>query len=197
MVGILQPNPRGKSGRYSWVAFKEHWKPATSGSKGFGLPGSISDFNSFFLEIDRDLALSGGKLIHWSKHEADILEEHLSSALWKELKPRLFNARLPAKRYARKRRIFEGSGKTIGKSLEEFFEVVAWKQLNLHRKPIVVLNVSGCWSRLTELTNDIVMAGFAHENIADLYSMVETVDDIFRVISEALIPDHRPVVKRL
>ena len=82
-------------------------------------------------------------------------------------------------------------------TLEEFFEVVAWKQLNLHQKPIVVLNVAGCWSGLTDLTNDIVMAGFAHENIADLYSMVETVDDIFRVISEALIPDHRPVGERL
>ena len=58
----------------------------------------------------------------------------------------------------------------------------------LHRKPIVVLNVAGCWSRLTELTNDVVMAGFAHENIADLYSMVETVDDIFRVIRAAPIP---------
>ena len=82
-------------------------------------------------------------------------------------------------------------------TLEEFFEVVAWKQLNLHQKPIVVLNVSGCWSRLTELTNDVVMAGFAHENIADLYSMVETVDDIFRVINAARIPDHPPLGERL
>ena len=82
-------------------------------------------------------------------------------------------------------------------TLEEFFEVVAWKQLNLHQKPIVVLNVSGCWSRLTELTNDIVTAGFAHENIADLYSMVETVDDIFKVISAAPTPDHLPLVERL
>ena len=82
-------------------------------------------------------------------------------------------------------------------TLEEFFEVVAWKQLNLHQKPIVVLNVSGCWSRLTELTNDIVMAGFANENIADLYSMVETVDDIFRVINASPIPDHRPLGDRL
>ena len=82
-------------------------------------------------------------------------------------------------------------------TLEEFFEVVAWKQLNLHQKPIVVLNVAGCWSRLTDLTNDIMMAGFAHENIADLYRMVETVDDIFRAISEALTPDHRPAVERL
>ena len=82
-------------------------------------------------------------------------------------------------------------------TLEEFFEVVAWKQLNLHQKPIVVLNVAGCWSRLTDLTNDIVMAGFAHENIADLYSMVETVDDIFRVINAARIPDHPPLDERL
>ncbi len=82
-------------------------------------------------------------------------------------------------------------------TLEEFFEVVTWKQLNLHQKPIAVLNVAGCWSRLTELTNDIVMAGFAHEKVANLYSMVETVDDIFRVISEAPTPDNRSLNEHL
>ena len=76
-------------------------------------------------------------------------------------------------------------------TLEEFFEVVTWKQLQLHQKPIVVLNVAECWSRLTELTSDIVKAGFAHEKIANLFTMVETVDDIFQVISGAPTPGYR------
>ena len=82
-------------------------------------------------------------------------------------------------------------------TLEEFFEVVTWKQLKLHQKPIVVLNVGGCWSRLTELTSDIVTAGFAHEKIADLFTMVETVDDIFQVISESPTPERRSLEDRL
>ena len=69
-------------------------------------------------------------------------------------------------------------------TLEEFFEVLAWKQLKLHQKPIVVLNVEGCWTRLTELTDEIVASGFAHEKIASLYVTVVTVEDVFRVISE-------------
>ncbi|MDG2034126.1 MAG: TIGR00730 family Rossman fold protein [Rhodospirillales bacterium] len=82
-------------------------------------------------------------------------------------------------------------------TLEEFFEVVTWKQLQLHQKPIVVLNVAECWSRLTELTSDIVTAGFAHEKIANLFTMVETVDDIFQVISEAPTREHRSLEDRL
>jgi len=74
-------------------------------------------------------------------------------------------------------------------TLEEFFEVVTWKQLQLHQKPIVVLNVEGCWSRLAQLTQDIVDTGFAHEKIADLYTMVESVDDIFQAIADAPTPD--------
>lgn len=78
-------------------------------------------------------------------------------------------------------------------TLEEFFEVVSWKQLHLHQKPIVVLNVAGCWSRLSELTDDMVTAGFAHEKITNLYTMVESVDDVFRIISESAVPDDDPV----
>mgnify|MGYP001226221674 CR=1 FL=1 len=81
-------------------------------------------------------------------------------------------------------------------TLEEFFEVVTWKQLQLHQKPIVVLNVAGCWSRLTELTSDIVTAGFAHEKIANLFTVVETVDDIFQVINQVPTPDSGSLEQR-
>ena len=82
-------------------------------------------------------------------------------------------------------------------TLDEFFEVVTWKQLQLHRKPIVVLNVAGCWSRLTELASDIVTAGFADDKITNLFAMVETVDDIFQVIRAAPNPERRSLEDRL
>lgn len=46
-------------------------------------------------------------------------------------------------------------------SLDEFFEVLTWKQLELHDKPIFLLNVDGYWNPLTDLMNHIVTEGFA------------------------------------
>jgi len=56
------------------------------------------------------------------------LNAHLSTKIWTKLRPLLFNARLPAKKYARRRKIFENSGETKGKSLEEFFDALYRKR---------------------------------------------------------------------
>ena len=128
MAGIFRPNSRGKSGKYEWIAFKKSWKPATNGSRGQGNVGSVTDFNDCFDRLDTSLLGKSGKLVHWSQHEADILNAHLSTKIWTKLRPLLFNARLPAKKYARRRKIFENSGETKGKSLEEFFDALYRKR---------------------------------------------------------------------
>jgi uncharacterized protein (TIGR00730 family) len=52
-------------------------------------------------------------------------------------------------------------------TLEEYFEIVTWRQLQLHDKPIAVLNVDGYWDRLRDMINGIVDARYARpENLA-------------------------------
>lgn len=46
-------------------------------------------------------------------------------------------------------------------TLDEFFELVTWRQLGFHDKPIVLVNVAGYWDRLLNLVEGIVDAGFA------------------------------------
>jgi uncharacterized protein (TIGR00730 family) len=46
-------------------------------------------------------------------------------------------------------------------TLEELFEIMTWRQLGLHDKPIVVINPDGHWDRLRELIHDLVSAGYA------------------------------------
>ncbi|MEM6897780.1 MAG: TIGR00730 family Rossman fold protein, partial [Pseudomonadota bacterium] len=46
-------------------------------------------------------------------------------------------------------------------SLDEFFEVLTWAQLALHRKPIVLINVAGYWNPLVTLIDHIVAEKFA------------------------------------
>ena len=60
-------------------------------------------------------------------------------------------------------------------SLDEFFEVLTWRQLGLHEKPIFLLNTSGYWDKLNDLLTHIVAQDFADGSLQDFYRMVEDV----------------------
>ena len=85
--------------------------------------------------------------------------------------------------HERKRRMFElADGFVILPgglgTLDEAFEIVTWKQLRQHSKPIVVLDINGYWSPLADLVGAIVAGGFAHAAIADLFSLVDRPEDV-------------------
>jgi uncharacterized protein (TIGR00730 family) len=45
-------------------------------------------------------------------------------------------------------------------TLEEFFEMITWAQLGLHKKPIAVLNIDGFYDDLIKLVQMMVDKGF-------------------------------------
>jgi uncharacterized protein (TIGR00730 family) len=47
-------------------------------------------------------------------------------------------------------------------TLEELFEVVTWRQLGLHRKPIGLLDCEGYWDGLRRFLGHMCEEGFAH-----------------------------------
>jgi predicted Rossmann-fold nucleotide-binding protein len=73
--------------------------------------------------------------------------------------------------------------------LEEAFEIITWKQLQLHAKPIVVLDTNGYWQPLVRLTQATVDGGFAHERSRDLFSVVATVEEIIPALRSQPAPD--------
>jgi uncharacterized protein (TIGR00730 family) len=50
-------------------------------------------------------------------------------------------------------------------SLDEFFEVLTWAQIGLHRKPIFLLDVQGYWQPLIALIDHTIAHGFADTNL--------------------------------
>lgn len=48
-------------------------------------------------------------------------------------------------------------------TLEEFFEVLTWGQLGLHKKPVGILNINGFYDPLEDLTGKMVDKGFLKE----------------------------------
>jgi uncharacterized protein (TIGR00730 family) len=63
-------------------------------------------------------------------------------------------------------------------TLEEFFEVLSWRTLGLHAKPIVIIDQSGYWQPLEALLKSIVAGGFADPINFDHVVFVTDIKDV-------------------
>ncbi|MEO0400970.1 MAG: TIGR00730 family Rossman fold protein [Pseudomonadota bacterium] len=59
-------------------------------------------------------------------------------------------------------------------SLDELFEVVTWRQLGLHDKPIFLVNTEGYWNPLLALLRQVVDNGFAESSLLDFVTVTQT-----------------------
>lgn len=71
-------------------------------------------------------------------------------------------------------------------SLDEFFEVLTWRQIGLHGKPIFLLDVNGYWQPLVALMRHVIEQGFAEEAMTGYYSAVPDVSTLAARLREAL-----------
>jgi uncharacterized protein (TIGR00730 family) len=63
-------------------------------------------------------------------------------------------------------------------TLDELFEVLTWRQLDLHRKPVYVLNVNGYWAPLLALIDHLTREGFADCAFRGFLEPVDTVREL-------------------
>lgn len=103
--------------------------------------------------------------------------------------------------HSRKRRMFELSDAFCALpggmgTLDETFEIVTWKQLGLHDKPVVLVNVDGFWDPLLALLAHQLEAGYIRPRHAGLYRVVESIESIFDAL-DAAPPPSRPADSEL
>ncbi|MBK1663720.1 TIGR00730 family Rossman fold protein [Rhodospirillum rubrum] len=93
--------------------------------------------------------------------------------------------------HVRKRLMFERSDAIcvlpggLG-TLDETFEILTWKQLGLHEKPVIFLNINGYWDPLLGLIDAIVAQGFARPSVRALYTVVDGVEAIIPAARQGL-----------
>jgi uncharacterized protein (TIGR00730 family) len=99
--------------------------------------------------------------------------------------------------HSRKQKMFELSDAFavlpggIG-TLDETFEILTWRQLRLHDKPVVLLSVGGYWRPFEDLIGAIVRAEFAHDDITRLFEVAASPRELFGVLERAGPPDLPP-----
>jgi uncharacterized protein (TIGR00730 family) len=97
--------------------------------------------------------------------------------------------------HTRKRRMFEladafavlpgGLG-----TLDETFEMVTWRQLGMHEKPLVVVDVDGYWKPLQGLIEHMVRAGYCRPEHRGLMTFVDRIEDVLPTLKA--LPQPRP-----
>ena len=72
-------------------------------------------------------------------------------------------------------------------SLDEFFEVLTWAQLKLHKKPIIILNVAQYWDPLIALIDHTIESGFADSSLKSLFTVTSTAEETMDYIERLVV----------
>ena len=80
---------------------------------------------------------------------------------------------------------------------EEFFEALAWNQLGIYSKPIILYNVEGYYSKLFEFTEYSVQEGFLPHTTHEELFISESLEEIFEFIESFKVRDTEDWFKRL
>lgn len=73
-------------------------------------------------------------------------------------------------------------------TLEEFFEMITWAQLGLHKKPIAILNIDGFYDDLIKLTQTMVDKGFLKQVNQDMLLISDTIDELLVMMKSYKAP---------
>ncbi|WP_411812130.1 TIGR00730 family Rossman fold protein [Chryseobacterium scophthalmum] len=75
-------------------------------------------------------------------------------------------------------------------TLEEFFEMITWAQLGLHKKPIAILNIDGFYDDLIKLVQKMVDKGFLKQINQEMLLVSDSIDELL----EKMRNYHAPIV---
>jgi hypothetical protein len=71
-------------------------------------------------------------------------------------------------------------------TLDEFFEVLTWAQIGLHRKPVILMDVQGYWQPLLRLLDHVIAEGFADPSLRGHFTVVPDVAALVEVLGRTL-----------
>jgi uncharacterized protein (TIGR00730 family) len=82
-------------------------------------------------------------------------------------------------------------------TLDETFEILTWRKLGLHDKPVFLVDIAGFWRPLLALIDHVITQGFASPTDRQLYKVVQSVSELMPALAHAPQPKVAPRPERL
>ena len=67
-------------------------------------------------------------------------------------------------------------------TIEEITEVISWKVLGLHKKPIIIFNINNYWNPLLNQFNKINENNFSDVNLQNIYETINTTKQLEKIL---------------
>ncbi len=74
-------------------------------------------------------------------------------------------------------------------TLEEVIELMSWRRLDLHKKPIIFLNINNYWQPFFRLIEHTLAEQFTPEAFLGTFTSVDSVEDILPAIARVSAQD--------
>lgn len=81
-------------------------------------------------------------------------------------------------------------------TLEEFFEMLTWAQLGLHKKPIALLNINGFYNDLLHFIQNMVDKGFLKQTNRDMLLVSDNIEDLLHQMKNYQAPSVGKWIKK-
>lgn len=73
-------------------------------------------------------------------------------------------------------------------TLEELFEILTWAQLNLHQKPVGILNINGYYDPLIQLVETMITSGLLNEQYRGMLLISDSIEDLISQMNLYEVP---------
>jgi uncharacterized protein (TIGR00730 family) len=108
---------------------------------------------------------------------------------WEVAHPRVADMVVTSSMHSRKQHMFEAADAFISMpgglgTLDETIEIITWRQLRLHDKPILLCNVAGSAAPLLAAIEAAITAGFAHPEARRLFEVVAGVPAVLQRLAQ-------------
>lgn len=67
-------------------------------------------------------------------------------------------------------------------TLDETFEILTWRYLGIHNKPVIIANIDGYWQPMLDLIHHMAQYRFVREEHLKTFSVANSVDEIFQIL---------------
>lgn len=89
--------------------------------------------------------------------------------------------------HARKKMMFEKSDAFVVLpggfgTMDEAFEIMTWRFLGIHKKPVIIVNVEGYYDLLIKMMDNMIGHDLANPEYRNAYAVVDKVEDIVPTI---------------
>jgi predicted Rossmann-fold nucleotide-binding protein len=81
--------------------------------------------------------------------------------------------------------------------MDETFEMITWRQLDLHSKPIIICDVGGWAKPFLSLIEALIDQGFAPSHAQHFYEVLDSAEAVIARLSELPLIEEATAVSRL